>query len=66
LLILTRHLRERIIIGDDIEVAGVGIRGGSIRLGIKASSDISVHRHEIYERIQKEKMEQGEGRGDQE
>jgi carbon storage regulator len=58
MLVLTRHVGEKIIIGDEVEVAVVGVKGQSVRLGIKAPSDISVHRQEIYDRIQKEKMEE--------
>ena len=51
MLILTRRIGEKIIIGDNIEVAILGIRGQQVRLGIVAPPDISVHRQEIHDRI---------------
>lgn len=58
MLVLTRRIGETLIIGDDIDITVLGIKGNQIRLGIEAPQDISVHRHEIYQKIQKEK-EQG-------
>ncbi len=55
MLILTRHLGETIVIGDDIHITVLGIQGGQIRLGINAPKDLSVHRLEVYHRIQNEK-----------
>lgn len=55
MLILTRHIGQVVRINDDIEVTVLATRGTQVRLGIKAPSDISVHREEIYERIQQEK-----------
>lgn len=55
MLILTRRENESIIIGDDIEICVLGINGTSVRLGIKAPRDISVHREEVYEKIRNEK-----------
>ena len=57
MLILTRQKEQIIMIGDDIEITVVDISGNKIRLGIKAPSDIPVHRKEIYEAIQREKEE---------
>jgi carbon storage regulator len=54
-LVLSRHRDESIIIGDDIVVTVVEIRGDKVRLGISAPADISVHRHQVYEAIQREK-----------
>lgn len=54
MLILTRRLGERLIIGDDIEITILGIKGNQVRMGITAPEKISVHREEIYERIKKE------------
>jgi len=53
-LTLTRRQGESIMIGDSVEVVIVSIKGGKVRLGFKAKSDIPVHRKEIYDNIQKE------------
>lgn len=58
MLILTRRVGEVLMIGDDIEVMVVGIKGNQARLGVKAPKDVSVHRQEIYQRLQEEKMEE--------
>jgi carbon storage regulator len=57
MLVLSRHRDESIIIGDDIVVTVVDIRGDKVRLGIQAPAHISVHRQEIYDAIQREKEE---------
>ena len=54
MLVLSRHRDESIIIGDDIVVTIVDIRGDKVRLGINAPQDIPVHRREVYEAIQRE------------
>jgi carbon storage regulator len=61
MLILSRRIGETMRIGDDIEVVVLGVRGNQVRLGVKAPKDVSVHRQEIYERIQKEKQAGGDG-----
>lgn len=55
MLVLSRKRDESIIIGDDIEIVIVDVRGDKVRLGISAPREISVHRKEIYEAIQREK-----------
>ncbi len=54
MLVLSRHRDESIMIGDDVTVTIVDIRGDKVRLGINAPADIPVHRREVYEAIQRE------------
>jgi len=54
MLVLSRHRDESIMIGDDVVVTIVDIRGDKVRLGINAPQDIPVHRQEVYEAIQRE------------
>ena len=55
MLILTRKKGESLIIGDDINVTVLGIRGNQVRIGVDAPRDVAVHRQEIYDRIREEK-----------
>jgi carbon storage regulator len=54
MLVLSRHRDESIMIGDDVIITIVDIRGDKVRLGIQAPQDIPVHRQEVYEAIQRE------------
>lgn len=60
MLVLSRQKDESIIIGDDVEITIVDVRGDKVRLGINAPKNITVHRKEVYEAIQREKAEKKE------
>jgi carbon storage regulator len=55
MLILTRRVGETIMIGDDVTVTVLGVQGSQVRIGVNAPNDVSVHREEIYRRIEAEK-----------
>lgn len=55
MLILTRRVGETLVIGDEVTVTVLGVRGNQVRLGVNAPKTVAVHREEIYQRIQMEK-----------
>ena len=54
MLILTRRIGETVVIGEEIDVTVLGVKGSQVRLGVKAPMDVSVHREEIFQRISQE------------
>ena len=59
MLILTRRVGETVMIGNDVTVTVLGVKGNQVRVGVNAPRDVAVHREEIFERIKRE--EQGNG-----
>lgn len=60
MLILTRRVGETLMVGDEVTVTVLGVKGNQVRIGVNAPKEVAVHREEIYQRIQREKQ------GDQE
>lgn len=67
MLILTRRVGETMMIGDEITVTVLGVKGNQVRIGIQAPNDVAVHREEIYQRIMREAVvntESAQAQGD--
>ncbi|MCY4421402.1 MAG: carbon storage regulator CsrA [Gammaproteobacteria bacterium] len=63
MLILTRRVGETLMIGDDVTVTVLGVKGNQVRIGVNAPRDVAVHREEIYERIRHEKTQASDSTG---
>ena len=61
MLILTRKVSESVLIGNDISITILSVRGNQVKLGVEAPKEVSVHREEIYQRIKQMKDEQLDG-----
>jgi carbon storage regulator len=62
MLILTRRFGETVMIGDEVTITVLGVKGNQVRVGITAPKSVAVHREEIYERIKREQQDEpGEG-----
>lgn len=60
MLILTRRVGETLMVGDDVTVTVLGVKGNQVRIGVNAPKEVAVHREEIYQRIQREKTGPGD------
>ena len=62
MLILTRRVGETVMIGDDVTITVLGVKGNQVRVGINAPKSVAVHREEIYERIKREQQGEDEAK----
>lgn len=60
MLILTRKVGEALMVGDEVNITVLGVKGNQVRIGVSAPKEVAVHREEIYQRIQKEKNQEVE------
>ncbi len=58
MLILTRRIGETLMVGDDVTVTVLGVKGNQVRVGVEAPKEVPVHREEVYKKIQREKQEE--------
>ncbi len=63
MLILTRRVGETVMIGNEVTVTVLGVKGNQVRIGVNAPKDVAVHREEIYERIKREEENDGHSTG---
>jgi carbon storage regulator len=63
MLILTRRVGETVMIGNEVTVTVLGVKGNQVRIGVNAPKDVAVHREEIYERIRREEDGEAAARG---
>ena len=60
MLVITRRVNETLMVGDDVTVTVLGVKGNQIRIGVNAPKEVAVHREEIYDRIKAEKQQESD------